>query len=60
MENTALLFGPDSVWVNVSYGDRLPKHEGDEQCVQPEPRPLDALKYEKLDISYSSKKHGHR
>lgn len=48
MENKALLFGPDSVWVNVCYGDRLIKAEGDERLVQPETRPLDAAKFEEL------------
>jgi hypothetical protein len=46
MENKVLLFGPDSVWVNVFYGDRAIKQKGDEHLVQPEPRPLDALKFE--------------
>ena len=47
MENTVLLFGPDSVRVNVFYGDR-PVHEDQEHEVQPEPRPLDAMKHEEL------------
>lgn len=47
MENKVLLFGPDSVWVNVVYGDR-PLRPGEEYKIQPEPRPLDELKYEEL------------
>lgn len=43
-----VLFGPDSVWVNVCYGDRLIEVEGDERRVQPDPAPLDAAKYEEL------------
>lgn len=49
-ENKVILFGPDSVWVNVCYGDRLMKQEGDERLVQPEPRPLDAIKHEELFV----------
>jgi hypothetical protein len=42
MENKVLLFGPDSVWVNVSYGDR-PVRPGEEHLVQSEPRPLEEM-----------------
>src|SRR5258708_3883019 len=48
MENNVLLFGPDSVWVNVFYGDKPIEHEGDERRVHPDPRPLDDLKYTEL------------
>lgn len=47
-EIQAVLFGPDSVWVNVYYGDRLIEHEGDESLVQPDTRPLDTAKFEEL------------
>lgn len=43
-----LLFGPDSIWINICYGDRPIENEGDERRVQPEPRPLDLAKYEEL------------
>ena len=42
MENKVLLFGPDSVWVNVSYGDR-PVRSGEEHLVLSEPRPLEEM-----------------
>lgn len=44
-----LLFGPDSVWVNICYGDR-PLVPGEEQLIQPDPRPMDDWKYEELTI----------
>jgi len=47
-ELKSLLFGLDSVWVNVSYGDRDITEDGEECRVQPSPRPLDVAKYEEL------------
>jgi hypothetical protein len=47
-ESKPLLFGPDSVWVNVCYGDRPIELEGDERRVLPDPRPLDAALFESL------------
>jgi len=44
----SFLFGPDSVWVNITYGDRRIEQEGDERQIQPEPRPLDAGVFERL------------
>lgn len=48
MDKKALLFGPDSVWVNVFYGDRQIEQAGDERLIVPDPRPLDATKFEEL------------
>ncbi|MGH2506584.1 MAG: hypothetical protein ACRDHZ_04075 [Ktedonobacteraceae bacterium] len=48
MDKKALLFGPDSVWINVFYGDRQIAQEGDERLIQPDPRPLDTAKFEEL------------
>jgi hypothetical protein len=47
-EYTMLLFGVDSLWVNVLYGDR--EVSKDEECfeVQPAPRPLDTVVFEEL------------
>lgn len=48
MEQHAILFGPDSLWVNVCYGDRFIETEGEEHLVRPMPGPLDAAIYEAL------------